>query len=375
MFEDRTGTDALKFDGVSLRYGDSQHSVLPMWVADMDIPPPDNVGQSINAFLAGHYGYQMQDIAPAIVDWHGRRHQPVQDHEVVSCQSVIGGIKSVIEALTQPNDTIALFAPVYAPLIEVVRACHRTPVLIPFDVETGPGRGDLDGIPKNIAMLVLCNPQNPTGHVWPQNTLVALASLCQRLRIPMVCDEVHSAFVSPTVSFCSALQLAGDLRQTTIVLQSATKAYNLAHIPGASYAVIPKASWQQQVRRCIEQCHLYSGTLSNVSLMAAYSEQNDGWLKDVSLQIHSNRKQLEQGLAYSSLAPVNSEATFFCWLDLTALYPSQEQVARLLFADTGIAANDGASFGSPGWVRLNVATNPNNVTEALKRLQLLWQQI
>lgn len=341
----------------------------------MDIPPPDNVAQSITAFLAGHYGYQMQDIAPAIVNWHGRRHQVVQDHEVVSCQSIIGGLKSLIESLTQPHDTIALFAPVYGPLIDVVRACHRTPVLIPFDVEAGPGKEDLDGIPTNIAMLVLCNPQNPTGHVWPQNVLVAMASLCQRLRIPMVCDEVHSAFVSPSVSFCSALQLAGDLRQTIIVLQSATKAYNLAHIPGASYAVIPKASWRQQVRRYIEQCHLYSGSLSNVSLMAAYSEQNDGWLEEVSLQIHCNRKRLEQGLVHSSLAPVNSEASFFCWLNLQALYPNQKGVAGLLFADTGIAANDGGSFGSPGWVRLNVATNPQKVTEALKRLQLLWQQI
>nr|WP_252728081.1 pyridoxal phosphate-dependent aminotransferase [Alteromonas sp. C1M14] len=314
-------------------------------------------------------------MGPAIVNWHQRRHQRVYEKEIVSCHSVIGAVKVLIESLTQKGDGIALFSPVYGPLVDVVRACEREPVLIPLNLARDIQSLNPDGALDHVAMIIVCNPQNPTGQLWPAAIINALANMCDRLQIPLVCDEVHSAFVYPQEQFYSALQLPVALRHTAIVVQSATKAYNLAHIPAASYMVIPNTQWHHLIGHTVAQCHLYAAPVSEISLVAAYSPTNDRWLEDVNRCIHDNRKLMEQGLSHTSLMPYINNATFFCWLDLHLVYPQERDVAKRLFSDTGIAGNDGASFGCPGWVRLNIATQQQTVDGALQRLQRLWKRL
>ena len=102
----RKGTGSLKYDGVAERFGDSDKTVLPMWLADMDFPPPASVASHLNAYLQQRFGYQQGTINESVSNWYARRGIIVRESSIISCASILAGIANSIQTLTSPGDSI-----------------------------------------------------------------------------------------------------------------------------------------------------------------------------------------------------------------------------------------------------------------------------
>lgn len=77
----------------------------------------------------------------------------------------------------------------------------------------------------DVKAILLCNPSNPTGAVYPENTLRMLAQLALESDIYLIVDEVYREFCYGETAFFSALQLPG-MEQHVIVLDSISKRYS-----------------------------------------------------------------------------------------------------------------------------------------------------
>src|SRR5256885_594885 len=105
---------------------------------------------------------------------------------------------------------------------------HPADVLPAFVAEM-----DFKGAPAiqaaaDASMVLICNPQNPTGRVFERPELETIAAIAAEHELTIVSDEIHSDLVYPGRRHIP-METVGDAAQRTVTLTSATKGFN---IPG-----------------------------------------------------------------------------------------------------------------------------------------------
>jgi tyrosine aminotransferase len=66
--------------------------------------------------------------------------------------------------------------------------------------------------------IVVNNPSNPTGAVFPKQHLVEIVQLCDHYKLPIVADEVYGDLVFGQNEFVSMANVAKDLGQHVPVI-------------------------------------------------------------------------------------------------------------------------------------------------------------
>jgi aspartate aminotransferase len=77
----------------------------------------------------------------------------------------------------------------------------------------------------DVRAILLCNPNNPTGSVYPESMLRELAALALERDIFLFVDEVYKEFCYGETPFFSALNIAG-LEKNVVVFDSISKRYS-----------------------------------------------------------------------------------------------------------------------------------------------------
>ena len=233
---------------------------------------------------------------------------------------------------------------------------------------TGPGSG-------RRAVLLLCNPHNPTGTVHTRAELEAVLALAGRYGVRVVADEIHAPFtfervVAGSPSFVPLLSVDGAER--AIVVHSASKAFNLAGLRAA--VALGGAGAADDLRRIPEEAGHGVNHLAVLAHAAAYAE-GDAWLDALLAGVVRNRALVADLLA--SRAPavrmLPGDATYLAWLDVRAALPAGVEPAdahRFVLEEAKVALGDGVPFGGggAGRLRINLATSPAILAEAVERL-------
>lgn len=375
-FECRYNSQSLKYDAIAQRFGSTSKTVLPMWVADIDTPPPSSVTQALRHHINNtHYGYQAIDIHSAVAAWHTKRGWPVSPASVVPANSVINAMCTAITLFTAPGDRVMVFTPVYGPFVNIIRETGREVSAVGLSPHNGSYTFDPTHLDADATMVLFCNPQNPTGTLWTQSQLDMLGKFCVANDIVILSDDVHSEFVFDSQTYTPLASLSDSIAATTLTFQSPAKTYNLAQIPAACYAVVPDPTMRSQLASALQTRHQEPGGLAALSLKLAYQTNTQQWQCDVISIIARHRQIMRDTLTGTGLMPVFEHATYFIWLNLSALLPERINAAQWLFKNTGIAANDGEGFGCPGWVRVNIACPTPLVKQAAVELSQLVQNL
>jgi bifunctional pyridoxal-dependent enzyme with beta-cystathionase and maltose regulon repressor activities len=108
--------------------------VLPMWVADMDLPIDAKIHEAILA-RAAHptFGYTIQppELWAAVADWLRTEHGwTVLPEQFVFTGNLVTATVNAIKAFTDPGDAVAVVRPLYTPLQDLVTGAGRRLVTI-----------------------------------------------------------------------------------------------------------------------------------------------------------------------------------------------------------------------------------------------------
>lgn len=373
-FETRFDSHSLKYNAIAERFGSTDKRILPMWVADMDISPPTKVIQPLRYYInETNYGYQASSTHSAVVDWHAKHGWQLAPEWIVPVHSVIGAMFTAVIQLTSPGDSVMIFTPVYSPFMEILRQSGREIIAIALEESHGCFNFRQEQLDKRAAMVLFCNPQNPTGTLWTAAQLKLLGDFCVDNDILILSDDVHSQFIFSGRTYIPIATLSDEIAAKTLTFQSPNKTYNLAHIPAACYVIAPAPDIRDQLASAISTTHQTPGGLAMFALQLAYQSDCQSWLSDVIKIITKHRQIMANALLGTSLLPVLEHATYFVWVNLNELLPARANAAQWLFNNTGIAANDGESFGSPGWVRINIACPTDMVIQASIELKSLMK--
>jgi cystathionine beta-lyase len=157
--------------------------------------------------------------------------------------------------------------------------------------------------------------------------------------------------------------------ERAISVQSASKAFNLAGLRAATALAGPDAA--VDLRRIPEEAGHAVNHLAVIAHAAAYAHGDD-WLDALRAGIVRNRALVVSTLAERAPAVRvhPGDGTYLCWLDVRDAVPAGADPHRHVLSTAKVALGDGAHFGAggAGWLRLNLATSEEILTEALERL-------
>ncbi|NJQ17604.1 MalY/PatB family protein [Streptomyces bohaiensis] len=350
--------------------------VLPLFVAEMDVPLPDAVARAVTEALAlGDTGYTRGSAyAEAYAAFARRRWgwDGVAAERTTVVPDVMTGVLTVLAAISAPRDTVVVNSPVYTPFHDYVRHTGRTVVEAPLGEDH---RLDLDVLAdcyRRVAtrggttVHLLCNPHNPTGTVHTAAELSAVAELAARWGVRVVVDEIHAPVVDPGTVFTPYLSLPGA--ETGWAVLSASKAWNLAGLRAGLAVAGPGAA--AELPRIPEWIAAATSHIGVIAHRAAFTA-GEPWLDALLAGLAENRRLLAALLA-EHLPEVRyrpAPGTYLAWLDCRAAGLGDDPAAA--FLERGrVALNSGPAFGTggAGHVRLNLATSPEVLTEAVRRM-------
>jgi cystathionine beta-lyase len=349
--------------------------VLPLWVAEMDVPLARPVVEALSDAIAlGDTGYPEGTMyAEALAEFAVARWSWTVDIDRTAIvPDVMVGIVEILKLVTGNGDAVVVNPPVYPPFYQFIEHMDRRTVEAPLSVEH---RIDLAALEEAFARAtaehrpaayLLCSPHNPTGTVHTRDELTAVADLAARYGVRVVVDEVHAPIVYTDASHIPYLSLPGTEDAFTVL--SASKAWNLAALKAA--LVVAGQGAGTDLAMLPEEV---SDGASHVGAIAQCAALKHGspWLTSLVAGLDENRHLLGDLVAkhLPTIGYRQPQGTYLAWLDCRALNLPDDPAD--VFLNRGrVALNSGSTFGTggAGHVRLNLATSPQLLTEAVRRM-------
>ena len=358
----------------SEKWARHDEDVLSLTVAEMDFPIAAPIREALFAAIdRDDLGYALPRgcaLTEALAGFAVRRlGWAVDPEQVTVVPDVMVGLIELCRAIAAPGQAVAFATPAYPPFFAELQAAGFRVLTVDLDSR---GRIDLEALDSvlsaRVAAFVLSNPHNPTGYVATREELQLLADRCAAAETWVLADEIHGPLVFPGAEHMPWLEVSDAAREYGIALTSASKAFNLAALKTA-FIVTAGARSREIVKRLPAQ-HDHASLLGTIAAEVAFTE-GDRWLDAVIRQLQLNRTQLAADLAAQlpQVCWIAPQATYLAWLDCTRLRLGEEPAYAFL-ARGRVALGRGLDYGQPGagHVRLNFATSPTHLGDAVRRM-------
>lgn len=375
----RRGTDCKKYAPVF--YGED---VLPMWIADTDFRCPQPVIDAVRERAEhGIYGYpyDQDSFSAAVCRWmEARFGYKVAQEAVEYCPGVIPGVICAVRAFSNPGDKIVVQTPCYPPFRALVHNNGRE--LLENRLELKNGRYEIDFalLEKQLSdprtrILLLCNPQNPTGRVFTREELERMLQLCVDNDVLVLCDEIHCdiTYHAKHIPFGALSELA---RNHSITFVNPSKTFNTAGFRTAAM-IAPNLALKNRVHQELVNEKIFGRTVFGpLALVTAYT-QCDYYADQIVEYLKENIRNLRERLqTMPKIQLIVPEATYLMWLDCSGLAMTHDEMKRFFDEEAKVGLNDGRTFGCEGehFMRLNVAVPKAVLTEGLDRIEKAYHK-
>lgn len=301
---------------------------------------------------------------------------------VAAAQVVVtGGAKSGLFALLsemlQPGDEVLLPTPNWFGFFEMVRRAGghlRTLPLAPADNYALRPETLRAALTPVIRVLILSNPNNPTGRVYSRAEWTALLAVTAEFpQLWVLSDEIYEG-ISFGAEPVPTLLAWPDPYQRHVVVSGFSKSLALAGW-GVGCLVAPVALAQAVAARLFSTS--VAVPIPNQAAALAATLHADAISAALCTQLRETRQILLEGLAAlpGATASPAPEGTYYVFADFTRFLdpqlPPAEASAQLVrrLAAAGVEVVDGATCGAPGFARLSYAVDERALRKALVQLQ------
>ncbi len=281
----------------------------------------------------------------------------------------IGGVEGVLAAIVavvEKGEEVLIPDPAWPNYEMSVLAHEAVPVHYPLHIERGfvPQLEDLEPlVTPRTKLLIVNSPCNPTGAVFPRETVKELVEFAQRHNLWLMADEVYDELVfegehvSPAIydservisiySFSKTYAMTGWRIGYVVANPEASRVIMKLQEPFISSVAAP-------VQKAAEAA--LTGPQDCVREMRdSYRERRDA-VVDV-LKSHNNYMYTPHG-------------AFYIMVDVSEADMHARDFALALLKERGVAVAPGTAFGAVGshTVRVSLATEKSQLIEGVSRL-------
>ena len=379
---DRSYSGSSKWNIMKETNPDVSNNIVPLSVADIDIPLAPEIKEGLIAFLNNNivlgYTNPTDRYYQAVKNWMFNKHgyEIKKDWTVIS-NGIVPALFDAVAAYTNKNEGVIIFTPVYYPFYRAIETNERQIIkcsLINQDTNYTIDFDKFESLAKdpNNTMLILCNPHNPVGRVWQKNELEKIAKICLDNNLIIVSDEIHQDLIMPGFKHYPIAALSDKIADITITCTAPSKSFNLAGLQGSNIIIknpdLKDRFILQQEKRSFHSLN----TIAYEATILAYNK-GENWLEEFKLLIHKNYQILvefiKNHLPKVKVYPL--QGTYLAWLDFRDFgYHFKDLEKKMINAD--LYLDEGYLFDQEGegFERINIACPTSVLLDALERLKI-----
>jgi len=297
--------------------------------------------------------------------------------EILVTAGASEAITFALSVVAGGGDEVLVFEPCYTNYLSFAAQADVSMVPITLKVEDGYHFGDIERLrrcitPKSRAIL-LCNPSNPTGTVYTESELEAVAQVAVENDLFVICDEVYREFVFGGGQVRSFTRFS-ELAQRIIVVDSVSKRFNACGVRIGCLATKNREVLDVTLRYC--QARLSVATAEQLMVVPMLKEGR-AYSERLCVEYELRRDAVYTGLKLlDGVTPHRSEGAFYAMTRLP-IASCEDFAAWLLrdFAHNGrticLAPGEGF-YVTPGLgvdeVRIAFMYDAPTMTQAMKIL-------
>ena len=299
--------------------------------------------------------------------------------EVLIASGAKHNVYLAVRALTDPGDEIIIPAPYWVSYSEIVSMCGGGPVVIQTTEAQGfklTAEALEAAITDKTKALMLNNPSNPTGMMYTEAELRALAEVCVRRDIYIIADEIYYNLAYDGRKFVSIASLGEEVKERTLLINGVSKSYAMTGWR-IGYTMAPE--------------HITKVMSNYVSHSTAAPATFSQWaaveaLTGPQTAVENMRKAFEVRRDYM-VSRINSmkyvsclkpEGAFYIMMNISGLLgksvdgkviDSCDTFASLLLEKGLVAVVPGTGFDAPEYVRWSYATSIDAIRTGMDRME------
>ncbi len=358
--------------------------IIGMSAGEPDFDTPTHIKEAGQRAIAENYsrytavaGYE--SLRRAICDKlrreNGLDYEPTQ---IVVGNGAKQELANALLAVVDPGDEVLIPTPAWVSYVEMVKLAEGVAVTIEATAEHDykiTAEQLEQAITPRSKVLMLNSPCNPTGSVYSETELEALAEVLRRHpEIIILSDEIyeHINFRGGVKSFAT---LEG-MKERTILINGVSKAYAMT-----GWRIGYMAAPVEIAKAVTKLQGQYTSGASSIAQKAAEAAYNGD-----QTCVEEMRKAFERRsrLIYQLATEIpgwrcnQPEGAFYLLPDVKALIgkkvgdkviTSSGDYVMYLLEEAHVACVDGAAFCADGHIRLSYATSDDNIREAMKRIR------
>lgn len=357
-------------------------SIITLSQGEPDFDTPEWINQAaIEAIHAGHTRYTavagITALREAIIEKFKRENGLAFaiDQVTVGCGAKQLLYNALVATLDE-GDEVVFPTPCWVSYPEMVKLAGGTPIAVPARVENGfiMSPDELRAaLNEKTKWLMLNSPSNPTGAVYSDRDLEALAGVLRDFpNVWILSDDIYEHLVYGDVEFATLAAVAPDLAARTLTVNGVSKAYAMTGwrvgYAGGPLELI-KAMNTVQGQSTSHTCSISQ----HAAVKALNSDQS--FLKEFR-DAFRKRRDLVVGLVNDipGLSCDTPDGAFYVFVDCTELLDkltpagealkSDMDVAMYLMEEAGVAVVPGSGFLADGFIRISYAASEAELSTA-----------
>ena len=358
--------------------------VINMSVGEPDFNTPDHIKSAAKKAVDDNYsryspvpGYPdlRKAISAKLKNENGLDYSP---SEILVSNGAKQSVCNTIMALVNEGEEVIIPAPYWVSYPQMVKLAGGEPVKVNAGFEQNfkmtPEQLEAAITPKT-RMLILCSPSNPTGSVYSQQELAALAEVILRHEdLFVLADEIYE-HINYVGEHASIAKVEG-MRERAIIVNGVSKAYAMT---GWRIGYIAAPEWI--VKGCNKLQGQYTSgpcSVSQKAAEAAYTldqecvetmRQAFQRRRDLIVELAKDIPGLEVNVPEGAFYLFPKCSSFFGKTDGKHTISNSTDFAMYLLEEGHVATVGGDAFGDPECFRMSYATSDDNIREAMRRIK------
>ena len=358
--------------------------VINMSVGEPDFNTPDHIKAAAKKAVDDNYsryspvpGYPdlRKAISAKLKNENGLEYAP---SEILVSNGAKQSVCNTIMALVNEGEEVIIPAPYWVSYPQMVKLAGGEPVIVNAGFEQNfkmtPEQLEAAITPKT-RMLILCSPSNPTGSVYSQKELAALAEVILRHEdLFVLADEIYE-HINYVGEHASIAKVEG-MRERAIIVNGVSKAYAMT---GWRIGYIAAPEWI--VKGCNKLQGQYTSgpcSVSQKAAEAAYTlsqecvetmRQAFQRRRDLIVELAKDIPGLDVNVPEGAFYLFPKCSSFFGKSDGKHTISNSTDFAMYLLEEGHVATVGGDAFGDPECFRMSYATSDDNIREAMRRIK------
>ncbi|MDY6315307.1 MAG: pyridoxal phosphate-dependent aminotransferase [Clostridia bacterium] len=305
---------------------------------------------------------------------NGLSYKPSQ---IVVSNGAKQALVNAFSAICNPGDEVLVPAPYWVSYPEMIKLADGTPVVVPGSNGFKVTVSDLEAaLTEHTKAFILNSPNNPTGLIYTEDEIRALADFAVCHGLYVISDEIYEKLIYDGEKHISIASFGDEIKKRTIIVNGLSKSHSMTGWRigfTAADELITKAMANMQ-----SHASSNPNSIAQMAALAAY-EGNDDFTKMMCVEFLKRRNYMVEKI--NSIDGVSADmpnGAFYVMMDISKLFGKEfygrvitnsDEFCEKLLEVAKVGLVPGSGFAAEGYTRLSYATSMENIVEGLDRIE------